>query len=212
MSASLSELADRALDEVRRLGVPYADIRAVQEDAESVDVRDARVEAVSRDSSRGVGIRVLLGGAWGFASTSTLDVASIRAAAALAVDIAKASGHVRGGGKVRLDDTSAVSGSYTTPHLQDPFDVPLADKATHLLEATAAVLEVPGIAYAEAMTDAWRKRTVFRSTEGSRIDQTVLQVGGGLSAWAIGSGEVQNRSYPNSFRGQFVTGGWEAVL
>ena len=212
MSASLAEFADRALDEVRRLGVPYADIRAVREDTESVDVRDDRVEAVSRDSSRGVGIRVLLDGAWGFASTSTLDVAAIRATAALAVDIAKASGHVRGGNRVRLDDTPPVSGTYTTPHLRDPLEVPLAEKAAHLLAATAAAREAHGIAYAEATTDAWRKRTVFRSTEGSRIEQTVLQVGGGVSAWAIGNGEVQNRSYPNSFRGQFVTGGWEAVL
>src|SRR4051794_25984119 len=212
MGPSLAELADRALDEVRRLGVPYADVRAVREDAESVDVRDDRIEAVSRESSRGVGIRVLIDGAWGFAATSTLDPAAIRATAAQAVDIARASGHVRGGSKVRLDDTPAVSGSYTTPHLRDPLEVPLAEKAAYLLAATAAAREADGIAYAEATTDAWRKRTAFRSTDGGRIEQTVLQVGGGLSAWAIGEGEVQNRSYPNSFRGQFVTGGWEAVL
>src|SRR6185369_573614 len=38
------------------------------------------------------------------------------------------------------------------------------------------------------------------------------QVGGGLHAWAVGGGEAQVRCYPNSFRGQFVTGGWEAVV
>ena len=210
MSPSLAELADRALGEVRRLKVGYADVRAVREDAESVDVRDDRVEAVSRDSSRGVGIRVLVDGAWGFAATS--DPQEIRATAALAVDIARASGHLRGGGRVRLDDTPPASGVYTTPHLRDPLEVPLADKVAHLLEATAAGREAAGIAYVEACTDAWRKHTVFRSTEGARIEQTVLQVGGGVTAWAIGGGDVQTRSYPNSFRGQFVTGGWEAVV
>jgi TldD protein len=212
MRPSLSELADRALDEVRRLRVGYADVRAVQEDSESVDVRDDRVEAVSRDSSRGVGIRVLIDGAWGFAATSEIEPAAIRAAAALAVDIARASATLRGGGRVRLDDTPPASGSYTTPHLRDPLEVPLAEKAQHLLAATAAAREADGVTYVEAMTDAWRKRTSFRSTEGSRIEQTVLQVGAGLTAWAIGEGDAQTRSYPNSFRGQCVTGGWEQVL
>jgi TldD protein len=210
MSTSLAELADRALDEVRRLKVGYADVRAVREDTESVDVRDDRVESVSRDSTRGVGIRVLVDGAWGFAATA--DPQEVRATAALAVQIAKASGHVRGGARVRLDDTPPASGTYTTPHLRDALDVPLAERVAHLLAATAAAREAEGISYVEASTDAWRKRTVFRSTEGARIEQTVLQIGAGLTAWAIGNGEVQTRSYPNSFRGQYVTGGWEQVL
>ncbi|MDX6229872.1 MAG: TldD protein [Frankiales bacterium] len=210
MSTLLAELADRALDEVRRLKVGYADVRAVREDAESVDVRDDRVESVSRGSSSGVGIRVLVDGAWGFAATS--DPQAIRRTATLAVDIAKASGHLRGGARVRLDDTPPANGTYTTPHLRDPLDVPLAERIAHLLEATAEAREAEGIAYVEASTDAWRKRTVLRSTEGARIEQTVLQVGAGLTAWAIGGGDVQTRSYPNSYRGQYVTGGWEAVL
>ena len=77
MSTSLAELADRALDEVRRLKVGYADVRAVREDTESVDVRDDRVEAVSRDSTRGVGIRVLVDGAWGFAATADVSPSDI---------------------------------------------------------------------------------------------------------------------------------------
>jgi TldD protein len=40
----------------------------------------------------------------------------------------------------------------------------------------------------------------------------VLQIGGGVETYAIGGGEAQRRSYPNSFRGQFATGGWEVVL
>src|SRR5450755_1561271 len=103
MSTSLVELADRALDEVRRLKVGYADVRATREDAESVDVRDDRVESVSRNSNSGVGIRVLVDGVWGFAATS--DPQAIRATAALAVDIARASSHLRGRARVRLDDT-----------------------------------------------------------------------------------------------------------
>ncbi|HVE62214.1 MAG TPA: TldD/PmbA family protein [Mycobacteriales bacterium] len=207
----LEELADLALTAARQPTVQYADVRAVVEHTESIDVRDARVEGVARSASRGVGIRVLVGGRWGFAATSEDDPDAIRRTVERAVDIARASATV-GTDQVRLDDTPPPAGTYTTPHRTDPFDVALADKVDHLLATAAAGKEVAGISFVEAFTDAWRRTTSFRSTEGGWFDQTVLQLGGGLRATAVGEGEVQVRSYPNSFRGQFSCGGWEDVL
>ena len=209
----LTDLAEAALAAVVRLPqVRYADVRAMCEDAESVDVRDDRVGGVSRESSQGVGVRVLVDGAWGFAATSAPDPAAVTRTAERAVDIARAGAAVQRGEPVRLDDSPPAQGSYVTPHERDPFEVPLPEKIHYLLAAAAAAREAAGLSWVEVTTDAWRRRTAFRSTEGARIDQTVVQVGGGLEAYAVGGGEVQRRSYPNSFRGQFVTGGWESVL
>jgi len=206
-----TELAELALAEVTALGPAFADVRAVAEDAESLDVRDDRVERATRTASRGVGVRVLVDGAWGFAATADADGAAVRRTARLAVEIARASGRVSRT-PVRLDDTPPARGSYTTPHVVDPLTVPIAEKAEYLLRATDAARAVAGLSFVEATTDAWRRHTVYRSTEGAAVEQTVLQVGGGLAAFAVGGGEVQRRSYPTSFRGQFVTGGWEQVL
>ncbi len=207
----LAELADTALAEAKRLGPAYADTRAVEELAESVDVRDDRVEGVSRARSRGVGIRVLVDGAWGFAATHEATPAAVRAAAERAVAIARASTTVPGPA-VQLDESPPPAGRYATPCARDPFDVPLTEKTEHLLAVTAAGREAKGVTYVEAMTDAWKRTTSFRSTEDGWFDQVVVQVGGGLRAMAVGEGEVQRRSYPNSFRGQFTTGGWDDVL
>jgi TldD protein len=207
----LAELAELARDEAQRHGVEYADARAVQEDSESIDVRDDTVQGVGRATSRGVGVRVLAGGSWGFAATSDGNEGQVRRAVERAVDIARASATVQRE-RVRLDDSPPPSGSYTTPHERDPFDVPLVEKVDHLLAAAAAGREAAGVAYVEATSDAWRRRTAFRSTEGGRFDQTVLQIGGGMRALAIKAGDVQRRSYPNSFRGQFTGGGWEDVV
>ncbi len=207
----LEELADLALGAARMPQVQYADVRAVDERAESVDVRDTRVEGVSRSASRGVGIRVLVDGRWGFSATHEPSADAVRRAVERAVDIARASATV-GTAVVRLDETPPPAGTYTTPHRTDPFDMALADKVELLLATAAAGKEVAGISFVEAFTDAWRRTTSFRSTEGGWFDQTVLQIGGGLRATAVGEGEVQVRSYPNSFRGQFTCGGWEDVL
>jgi TldD protein len=204
------EWAAAALDAARAAGADHADARVVEELAESVDVRDDRVEGVSRTSSRGVGIRVLAGGAWGFAATNDRSPAAVRATAERAVDIARASAPLRGD-PVVMDDTPPPGGTYVTPHSRNPFDVPLAEKIDLLLATAAAGREAAGIAYVEATTDAWQRSTTFRSTDGGWFDQRVVQVGGGLRGTALGEGELQRRSWPNSFRGQFTCGGWEDV-
>ena len=214
----LADLADLGLAEVARLGVAYADARARTEDAESVDVRDATVQGVSRTRSRGVGVRACVDDCWGFAATSDDSPDAVRRAAQHAVEVARASAKVRGtAGPLahvgRLDDTEPVVARWTTPHERDPLEVALEEKTGHLLAAAAAAREAaPGLSFVDATTDAWRTATAYRSTAGARVDQTVLQVGGGLSAYAVGGGEVQRRSWPSSFRGQFETGGWERVL
>jgi TldD protein len=204
-----AEWADAALAAARAAGADRAEVRVVEELAESVDVRDDRVEGVSRTSSRGVGIRVLANGAWGFAATN--EPAGIAAAARRAVEIARASAPLRGD-PVRLDDTPPPSGSYLTPHARNPFDVPLTERIDLLLATAAAGREAKGIAYVEATTDAWQRSTVYRSSDGGWFDQRVVQVGGGLRGTALGEGELQIRSWPNSFRGQFTCGGWEDVV
>jgi TldD protein len=210
----LADLADLALAEVTRLGVEHADVRARQEDSESVQVRDDAVEGVSRGSSTGVGIRVIHDGAWGFAASHDGSPDAVRRAAQQAVEVARASAMVRGrdGQRAVLDERPPSAGTYTTPHEQDPLEVPLIEKVDHLLAATATAREAAAVSYVEATTDAWRTATSYRDSTGGAVDQLVLQVGGGLAAYAIGGGEVQRRSYPNSFGGQYETGGWERVL
>ncbi|GAC1441767.1 MAG: TldD/PmbA family protein [Mycobacteriales bacterium] len=212
--AALADLADLALAEVSRLGVEHADVRARHEDSESVRVRDSAVEGVTRSTSRGVGIRVVYDGAWGFAGTNDASPDAVRRAAQQAVEVARGSARVRGrdGARARLDDSPVPAGSYTTPHERDALEVPLGEKVEHLLAATAAARDAAELSYVEASTDAWRTGTAYRDTAGGRVDQIVLQVGGGLAAYAIGGGEVQRRSFPNSFGGQYETGGWERVL
>lgn len=209
----LGDLADLALAETTRLGAQHVDVRAREQEQESVDVRDDRVTAVERSSSRGVGIRVQVEGAWGFAATATATEDGVRRAAQQAVEVARASGRVRGArARQDLDDTPPSIDTWTTPHDVDPLDVPLEDKVAHLLAATDAARSAAAVSWADATTDAWRTTTAYRDSAGGRVDQRVLQVGGGVCSYAVGGGEVQRRSYPNSFRGQFETGGWERVL
>ena len=208
---AMQELATIALDTAVGAGVAYADVRAVIEETESLTVQDQRVEGVARETTRGIGVRVLADGAWGFAGTARLDRASITDAALQAVAIARASAGLRRG-PVLLSPVDIVTDTYSTPHDIDPLTVSVEEKLELLLAATAAANGVPGLAFARATTDAWKTTKWFVSSEGAHLHQTLLQIAGGVECIAVDDTQVQSRSFPNSFRGYCATGGWEDVV
>jgi TldD protein len=62
----------RALDQARSRGAQYADVRVVSHREDNISVKDGIVEALNSSESVGMGVRVLVKGAWGFASSRNL--------------------------------------------------------------------------------------------------------------------------------------------
>jgi TldD protein len=204
------ELTGLALEAAVAAGAGYADARFVREESEVLTVTDDRVDALEAEDSSGLGIRVLVGGRWGFAASAVLDPGRVGELARRAVDVARASAALPGE-PVRLAAAEPAVASWSTPVARDPFAVPLAERTELLLAACDAQRSEPGLAHAKAGVDLWRRRTVLYTSEGARIDQTFTQTGAGIQAVAVGDGDLQQRSWPNSYRGQFQAGGWEVV-
>jgi TldD protein len=204
------DVAKQAVEAARRAGAEYADARAVHESTESLTVRNQEMEGIDRSDSRGLGIRVLVGGRWGFAATARVDEGEIDRTAALAVQIAKAAARLPGE-RVELAPVEPATGTWHGPMLEDPFNVSLEEKVSLLMEATRRMQKVPGVSFGEAGIDLFRSQVWFASSDGAATDQTVVQSGAGIEAVAVGEGDVQRRSFPNSFRGHIAAAGWEHV-
>ncbi len=71
------DVAKSAVEAAMRAGADYADARVGTDETESLTVRNQEMEGIDRSTSTGVGIRVLVGGRWGFAATSRLDDADV---------------------------------------------------------------------------------------------------------------------------------------
>ncbi len=198
------------MDAARRAGADFADARAGVDETESLTVRNQEMEGIDRSTSTGVGVRVLVGGRWGFAATSRLDEAEVVRTAELAVAIAKAAQRLPGD-PVTLSPLEPVVASWRSDVLEDPFLVPLEEKVALLMEATRRMQTVPGVSFAEGGLDLFRRSTWFASSEGAAIDQVITQSGGGTEAVAVGDGDMQRRSYPNSFRGHIKAAGYEHI-
>ena len=69
----MKDLIDRALDAAQRGGAAYADVRVVEREDEGLTVKNGALEAASSNRSAGLGVRVLVDGAWGFSSSALLE-------------------------------------------------------------------------------------------------------------------------------------------
>jgi TldD protein len=203
------DLTDRALDTATRLGASYADVRVVRRREESIAVKTGRLEGVAGGESEGFGVRVLVDGAWGFASSHRLEHLEADRIAALAVRIAKASGTALRQ-PVILDDRPPAHGAYETPLEEDPFRIPLETKIGDLLAADSAAARTKGITFTESMYAAMREWKTFAATDGSFTEQTITHVGAAVEANAIDGDEHQRRSFPDA-GGGFRAAGYEFV-
>jgi TldD protein len=185
-------------------------VRIVEHQEQTLRVKDGVVEALTETTNRGLGVRVISEGAWGFASTATLNRETVEETAALAVEVAGASALAQDE-PVDIGPPVTSTGTYRTPVEIDPFSVPVSEKAALLLEADRGMRRVGAVKVTRGSMVSLREKKIFVSTEGAFTEQEIIETGGGIVALAVDEGEVQQRSYPNSFGRDQRTLGWEYI-
>ncbi|MBM3500011.1 MAG: TldD/PmbA family protein, partial [Armatimonadetes bacterium] len=69
----MEDLTRFAVEVAQEAGAGYADARYVRTREERTSTRNGKVETLASTESRGLGVRVLVDGAWGFAASSDLS-------------------------------------------------------------------------------------------------------------------------------------------
>ncbi|HLJ49633.1 MAG TPA: TldD/PmbA family protein [Bryobacteraceae bacterium] len=206
----MTDLASAALDAAMRPGVVYADVRVVETRDRSLSTKNGRPGNISCGESIGVGIRVLAEGCWGFAATDDLTPEGLQSAAALAISIARASALTKKKDLELAPEDKHVSTWVSTCAI-DPFSISVEEQLGLLLSVDAELRKNREVTLAEASLHFERARQVFASSAGSMIDQTRTTTGGGYEAHCFKGDEIQKRSYPNSFAGQYQLKGYELI-
>ncbi|MEO7429070.1 MAG: TldD/PmbA family protein, partial [Acidimicrobiales bacterium] len=203
------DLATAAVEGALAAGATYADARIMIVRYESMSAKNRSIEGLTQSETAGIGVRALIGSSWGFQSTPELTVAAARRAGERAAAVARASARVAGPA-VELAPAPVVEASWSNEFVEHPLDdVDLGERADLLVEVTGVIADA-GVPLAQASHQIWDTEKWFASSEGSRIDQHIVECGAVIDATAIGDGETQRRSFPG-VRGQFGTRGWELV-
>jgi TldD protein len=206
----MKDIAAWALNLATMRGASYADVRVADDRSRALSTKNGKVGGASDSESFGVGVRVIADGAWGFAASDDLNKAAVEATAARAVEIAKASARVKLR-DVKLAAEKAVTAEWSTPLKVDPFTTSVEENLELLLEIDAELRTVAGVTLAETNMNFRREEQWFVSSEGADIHQTKYTTGVGYAAHAFAGNEIQKRSYPTSYGGQWQNKGYELV-
>ena len=186
-------LADAAMNAAKAAGATYCDVRVGRYLRQFVITREANVENIVNTESSGVGVRVIAGGAWGFAATNALTVDAVAKAAQQAVAIAKANAPTLTA-PVQLAPTPGVGEvSWRTPIVKNSMEVPIQEKVDLLLGVNAAAMGA-GADFIRSMLFLVNEQKYFASTDGSYIDQDVHRIWAPTSVTVIDKATGKFRS------------------
>ena len=168
-------LAEAALNTATKYGASYADVRIARSLNQFIRTREKAVRNIVNTDSFGVGIRVIVNGTWGFASTNEVTDDGIRKATMQAVAIAKANSKFQTEPVKLVPAGSHGDVTWKTPIEKNAFEVPISDKTDMLLTANSEALK-NGANYVNTSLFLVNEQKYFASTDGSFIDQDIHRI------------------------------------
>ncbi|MBF0299868.1 MAG: TldD/PmbA family protein [Oligoflexia bacterium] len=203
----MRDLCLHAMNEAERQKVEYADIRIINSREQKLITENERVYEVKDNFDQGFGVRVLLNGAWGFASSPIITKDEISRVVKIAVAIAKASAKIKNK-SVSIVKNPAITDSFKTIVKIDPFSIPIKDKFDFMFEINKKMLKVNKIKKVYSIANYENVDKYFANIFGSRIQSNITTSMFEYVACAVDEHTSRERShgiYPQTI-------GYEAVL
>jgi len=187
------ELAMRALDAARQAGASYADVRIARSHQQALGTRERQITFFNDGETFGFGVRVLAGGAWGFAASREVTADEVVRVARQAVAQARANAAAMKRPIELAPAERYPDAKWTSSMRIDPFTVPIEEKVDLLLRANAEALKVQGARFVNSNMFFLKQEKTFASSEGSYIEQTFYRAWPVMNITAVGGGDFQSR-------------------
>ena len=169
---NLAGIQDAALSTASRAGATYACVRVQQIKSRALHLRDQQVETALDHRDIGVGVRVIVDGAWGFAATSGLDAASVADAAARACALARRCSQLPGP-EVVLAAEPVATGVYVSAYEVDPFEVAM-NEMVDVLSANSALMV--GLDHTSVSLECATETVFLADLDGASVRQQRVRI------------------------------------
>ena len=172
----------------QKYGAQYAEARAQKLYKTMLTIKEERVEAAKQGIENGVALRVLVNGAWGFASVGSLDSVILESAVSDACRIAKlASARLKT--PIKLADAKVLNARVLSKPKKNPADIQMEDKIK-----TALVVNKTSLGFDKRIKSSTvdyfdlTGSSFFVNSEGTNIEQDKLYVWARVTASALNKG------------------------
>jgi TldD protein len=183
----LFDVFEKAIEKSRDLGASYVELRGESGFVEYIQMDDSRIAALTQRLERGVAIRALADGAWGFVTTGNLD--GLDKGVSDAVAMARAAARSRKN-PIELADTRVYEDVIKNRIVRDPSHVPIEEKIQYMNEMTKVIRDYdPRITAVTVKIRSASGTKYLVTSEGTRIQSPNLLVW--TYPWASGKDGIR---------------------
>jgi TldD protein len=164
-------LGQIALERARDFGVTHADFRFERNRYQYFSVRDGALEGAQDAEDLGFAVRVILDGAWGFASGVALTESEAVTVAETAVRVAQVAAKMTRRPVELAPEPVHQDVTWVSAYDVDPLQVPLAEKTGLFTGWTRELLGAEGVDHATGGLQQVHENKYYADLDGSAITQ-----------------------------------------
>ncbi|AFK22613.1 TldD/PmbA family protein [Pyrococcus sp. ST04] len=200
----MHDLVEFAVNRALDLGAEYAEARFEEKHGTSLAMKNGNPEGLSIIADKGIGIRVLVNGGMGFASTNVLTKESVAKAVERAVKLAKAASKLRKE-PIKFSEEDFHEVYYEVKMRKDIRDVSPEEKLELLKriedEVTSTDVKVP-MRYLGYTDYVWHK--IFMNNEGALVESVIPRVSVVYNLVVFENGQMEQAPFvQRAFSGGF---------
>jgi len=209
LALPLTPVADAAITTAKSAGASHVDIRIERVRTGLLNLRDAKPETQADDTISGVGVRVIVDGAWGFASSPEISVDKARELALTAVAMAKTSGPLSTEEVSLATEPVYANKSWVSAYEIDPFSVPDGEKIDRLADLSNRLLKSVSVNHATASCMYVKEQKHYADGYGTSTTQQRVRIQTQIDAISVGAHgfeSMRTLAQPAGFGWEWMSG------
>ena len=186
LALPLEKVSAAALNTATSAGASHVDVRIERTRTGLLSLRDAKPESQSDETNFGIGVRVIVNGAWGFASSPDVSVESAQKLATTAVAMAKTSKPLSTDEISIVPEPVYANKNWVSAYEIDPFAVSDSDKKERLASLSSKLLASKGVNHTGAHTMYVKEQKHYADSAGTSTTQQRVRIQTQIEAISTG--------------------------
>ena len=186
LALPLPAVSDAAISTAKSLGASHVDVRIERTRTGLLSLRDAKPETQTDETNFGIGVRVIVNGAWGFASSPDVSTDSAKKLAQTAVSMAKTSKPLSTEEVSLVAEPIYAAQQWVSAYEIDPFSVSDAEKKDRLASLSSSLLGSGSVNHTSATTMFVKEQKHYADSHGTSTTQQRVRIQTQIDAISIG--------------------------
>ena len=187
LALPLVALSEAAISAGKAAGATHVDVRIERTRSGLLALRDVDLQSQADETVFGIGVRVIVNGAWGFASSPDVSIASAKKMAEIAVSMAKTSKPLSTEEVTLTPEPVYANQQWVSAYEIDPFAVSDHEKIGRLTDLSAALLKASNVNHSSARSMYVKEQKHYADSYGTSTTQQRVRVQTQIEAISVGA-------------------------